>query len=190
MAKAGRRHHHNFERHHQAGGGCRDRSLAIQAKGKPTVNVTYAASRDEFRETDTGKMFFGGLTIQELLGEWDKYEFKFESEHDLAGRKVVEVSGKLRQGEKSPIDVLKAAFDAQNYLPLEMHLFDASGKELRTYSKSEIKTVGDHSYIAKVEVDNHIYHSHTTIEVVSREYPDKLDDAMFTREKLKTLAKR
>jgi len=152
--------------------------------------VTYASSRDEFRETDTGKMFFGGLTIQELLGEWDKYGFKYKGERDLGGRKVFDVDGNLKQGEKSLIDTLKIALDAENYLPLEMHLFDSSGKELRTYSKSEVRSNDGRTYIGKVEVDNHVYNSHTTIEVLSREYPDKLDDAIFTREKLKTLAKK
>jgi len=165
-------------------------SLAIQEKGKPTVNVTYASSRDEFRETDTGKMFFGGLTIQELLGEWEKYTMRSVGDGDLSGRKVLNVEAKLKPGEKSSIDSMKISFDAENYLPLEMHLFDASGKELRTYSKSEVKNSGGHSYIGKVEVDNPIYHSRTTIEVLSREYPDTMDEAVFTRERLKNLAKK
>jgi len=106
-------------------------SLAIETPDKPTVNVTYAASRDEFRESDTGKMFFGGLTAQELLGEWSKYDFKFVGEKDIDGMKAFEIEGKLKDGQKSVIATNKIFFDTQNYLLLEMHLFDSGGKQMR-----------------------------------------------------------
>ena len=49
-------------------------ALSIEKPNAPTVNVTYVSSSGDFRETGTNKMFFGGLTAQELLGEWEKYD--------------------------------------------------------------------------------------------------------------------
>jgi len=160
-------------------------SLATETPGKPTVNVTYAASRDEFRETDTGKMFFGGLTVQELLGEWNKYDFKFVGEKDVDGKKAFEVEGKLKDGQKSVIASQKVLFDAQNYLLLESRLFDSGGKEIRTYHQKEIKSDAARPYVSKTEVENLIYNSKITVEILSREYPATVDDSMFSREKLK-----
>lgn len=160
-------------------------SLTLEEKGKPTVNVTYSVSRGEFRETDTGKMFFGGLTAQELLGEWGKYSYKLTGENN-----GFEVEGKLKDDQKSVIAVTKVTFDAQTYLPVEMHLFDSGGRELRTYQKPEIKTANGRPYVARTAVANHVYNSRITIEILNREFPDKLDDAMFTREKLKQSAKK
>lgn len=158
-------------------------TMAIEEPAKPTVVVSYAASRDEFRETDTGKIFFGGLTAQELLGEWDKYTYKLVG--DNGG---TEVEGKLKDGERSVIDSTKVIFNSETYLPVEMHLFDNTGKKLRAYKSSEPRTVSGHTYFARTEAVNHVYRSEITIEILSREYPEKLDDALFTREKLKASA--
>ena len=163
-------------------------SLVVEEKDRPAVSVTYAASRDEFRETDTGKMFFGGLTIQELLGEWNKYDYKFIGERDVAGGKQWEVEGTLKPGQRSVVARSRIFFDTNTYLPVELRLSDTSGKELRVYSGAQIKTSGNRSYVAKIQADNRVYNSKTTIEVVSREYPEKLDDAIFTRERLKASA--
>ena len=43
-------------------------------------------------------MFFGGLTAQELLGEWDKYDYSLVDEKELGGVKVYEVEGTLKPG--------------------------------------------------------------------------------------------
>ena len=42
-------------------------ALSVERKEQPAINVTYVSSTDQFRETGTNKMFFGGLTAQELL---------------------------------------------------------------------------------------------------------------------------
>lgn len=160
-------------------------TLTIEEKGQPTVVVSYAASRDEFRETDSGKMFFGGLTAQELLGEWDKYNYKFIGEGS-----GLNVEGKLKAGEKSVIDATKLTFDPRNYLPVEMHLFDNTGKEMRFFRSSDLKSVKGHSYFARTDVVNHVYGSEITIEILDRDYPERLDDALFTRERLKESAKK
>lgn len=164
-------------------------SLTVEEKDKSAVQTTYSKSRDEFRDTDTGKMFFGGLTAQELLGEWGKYDFKFIAERDLGGKKAFDIEGKLRSGQRSPIASMKITFDAETYLPVEMHLIDATGKEMRTYSKAEVRNVGGRTFTGKIEVDNLVYGSHTTIEVLARDYPDRLDDAIFSKERLRASAK-
>ncbi len=160
-------------------------ALAIEEEGKPTVNVTYSQSRDEFRETDTGKMFFGGLTAQELLGEWTKYNFKFVADRDVDGMKAVEIEGKLKDGQTSAIASNKVVIDTKDQLLLEVRLFDNTGKELRTYSYKDIKTADGRRYVSKTEAINHVYNSRITIEILSREYPSAIDDSMFSREKLK-----
>lgn len=160
-------------------------ALAIESDGKPTVNTTYSQSRDEFRETDTGKMFFGGLTAQELLGEWTKYDFKFVGDRDVDGMKAVEIEGKLKDGQTSAIASNKVVIDTQDHLLLEVHLFDNTGKELRSYNYKDIKSANGRRYVAKTEAVNHVYNSRITIEILSREYPAAIDDSMFTREKLK-----
>ena len=78
----------------------------------------------------------GGLTIQELLGEWEKYDFKFQGERDLNGRKVFDVEAKLKPGEKSSIGVIKIAFDAENYLPLDGMLTQAGDLFLMVHNHS------------------------------------------------------
>ncbi|MBV9215074.1 MAG: outer membrane lipoprotein-sorting protein [Acidobacteria bacterium] len=165
-------------------------SLAIERPGEATVNMTYAASRDEYRETDTGKMFFGGLTAQELLGEWNKYDFKYLGDKPVNGRTGSEVEGHLRKGETSTIDSVKATFDTETHVLLEMHLFDNTGKELRTYTSGDIKEQSGHKYVARTEVENHVYNSHITIEVITREYPASIDNSFFQREKLKTFVRK
>ncbi len=159
-------------------------SLTVDEKGKPAVVVTYAASRGEFRETDTGKMFIGGLTAQELLGTWDKYDYKLIGERGNG----FEVEGKLKDGQKSAIAMSRVVFDKDNYLPIEMNLFDNLEKKIRTYVVQEVKSANGRPYIAKTVVTNHVYGAEITIEVISREYPGNLDDALFTRERLKQTA--
>ena len=72
-------------------------SLTIESDDKPTNVVTYVASMDEFRDTDTGRMFFGGLTAGELLGEWDKFDYRFLGEKTVDGQRLMELEGKLKK---------------------------------------------------------------------------------------------
>ena len=73
---------------------------------------------------------------------------------------------------------------------MESHLFGADAKEIRTYKTMAVKDDATHPYASRVEVDNPVYKSHVVIEILSREYPEKIDDAMFAREKLKETAKK
>ena len=163
-------------------------SLTLEPKDQKAIVVTYAASRDEFRETGTNKMFFGGLTGGELLGEWDKFVFKFTGEKEVDGQKVFETEGNLKPGVESVASRMAALFRADNYMPVELHLFDTSGREIRAYKFSDLKDDPDHPYPARTDVDNPIYKAKIVIEILSRELPAAIDDAMFTREKLKELA--
>ena len=166
------------------------RSLTIEGKGKKTVVVTYAQSRDEFRETDSKKMFFGGLTVGELLGEWDKFDYQFVGEKDLNGVKVLEVEGRLKSGADSLVSRINVFFRADNYVLMESHMFGADGKQIRTYRTVSVKDDATHPYASKVEVDNPVYKARIVIEILSREFPEKIDDSMFAREKLKEPIKR
>jgi len=160
-------------------------SLTFEAKDKETVSVTYSASRVEFRESDTGKMFFGGLTAQELLGEWGKYDYFFLSEKEVGGAKAVEVEGRLKKNLKSVIAKMDIIFREDNHLPAEMRLYDSSGKELRVYRNAVYKNDGKSNYVSRLEVDNPVYKTQVVIEILGREYPATIEDAMFEREILK-----
>lgn len=166
------------------------RTLTIEAKGKKTVVVTYAASRDEFRETDSKKMFIGGLTIGELLGDWDKFDYQFIGEKDLGGVKVLEVEGRLKNGADSIISRMNVLFRTDNYIPMETHFFGTDGREIRTYKTTATIDDPAHPYASKIDVDNSVYKAHIVIEIVSREFPASIDDSMFTRDKLKESVKK
>jgi len=165
-------------------------ALSIERKGEPTINVTYASSMDQFRETGTNKMFFGGLTAQELLGEWDKYDYSLVEEKDLGGIKVYEVEGTLKPAAESVIARTRTLFRADTYLPAEMHLFDSDGKEVRTFQVKTYRNVGGRDVIWLTEIENHLRPTKITIETLSLDFPEKADDAIFTRDRLKQLSRK
>jgi outer membrane lipoprotein-sorting protein len=165
-------------------------ALSVERKDQPTVNVTYVSSNDQFRETGTNKMFFGGLTAQELLGEWDKYSYELLAEKDLNGVKVYEVEGTLKPGNDSIISRSKTLFRADTYLPAEMHLLSSDGSELRTFQVKKFQNTAGRDAIWLTEIENHSRKTKITIETLSLEFPEKANDAMFTRDHLKQLSLR
>lgn len=165
-------------------------ALSIERKGQPTTNVTYVSSTDQFRETGTNKTFFGGLTVQELLGEWDKYDYSLLGEKDLNGVKVYEVEGTLKPATESVIAKTRTLFRADNYLPAELHLFDSAGQELRTFLVKKYKNVSGREAVWLMEAENHLRPTKVTIEMLSLDLPDKADEAMFTRDRLKQLSQK
>lgn len=165
-------------------------ALSTERKGQPAVNTTYVSSTGQFRETGTNKMFFGGLTAQELLGEWDKYEYRLLNEKDLDGAKVYEVEGILKPSADSTIARTRTLFRADTYLPAEMHLFNSEGKELRTFQVKKFRNVAGREAVWLTEIENHLRPTRVTIETISIEWPDKVDDSMFTPDRLKQLALR
>ena len=165
-------------------------ALSIERKGEPTVNVTYVSSMDQFRETGTNKMFFGGLTAQELLGEWNKYDFSLVDEKTVDGVKVYEVEGTLKAKVDSTIARTRTLFRADTYLPTETHLFNSEGKELRTFKVKQFRNVEGREAVWLTEIENHVRPTKITIESLRLEWPEKLDDALFTRDRLKQLSQR
>lgn len=165
-------------------------ALSVERKGQPAINVTYVSSTDQFRETGTNKMFFGGLTAQELLGEWDKYDYRFLDEKDSEGVKVYEVEGTLKPASDSVIARTRTLFRADTYLPAEMHLFNSEGKELRTFQVGKYQNVAGRDAIWLTEIENHLRPTKITIETLDLDFPEKADDSMFTRDRLKQLAGR
>ena len=165
-------------------------ALSIERKGQPTVNVTYVSSTDQFRETGTNKMFFGGLTAQELLGEWEKYDYSLIDEKELNGVKVYEVEGTLKSGAESTLARTRTQFRADTYLPAEMHLFDSGGQEVRTFQVKSYHNVAGREAVWVTEIENHVRPTKVTVETLNAEFPAKADDAIFTRERLKQLARK
>lgn len=163
-------------------------ALSIERKGEPAINVTYVSSTGNFRETGTNKTFFGGLTAQELLGEWEKYDYSFISEKDLGGVKTLEVEGTLKPPADSIIARTRTLFRADTYLPAEMHLLNSEGKELRTFRVKNYRNVAGRDVVWLTEIENHLGPKKVTIESLSLEFPEKMDDALFTRERVKELA--
>ncbi len=165
-------------------------ALSVERKGQPTVNVSYVSSTDQFRETGTNKMFFGGLTAQELLGEWDKYDYSLVEEKSLEGVKVYDVEGTLKPSSDSVLARTRTLFRSDTYLPADMHLSNSAGEEVRTFRVKEFRNVAGHDVIWVTEVENHVRPTTVKIETLGVEWPEKADDAMFTRERLKELSQR
>ncbi len=163
-------------------------ALSVEKKNEPTVNITYVSSTGQFRETGTNKMFFGGLTAQELLGEWDKYDYRLLGERDLQGVKAYEVEGVLKSGVDSAITRSKTLFRADTYLPAELHLFNSAGEEVRTFRVESFRNMAGREVVGLMRIENHVRSAKISIEMLSVEFPEKVDDAMFTREYLKQLA--
>jgi len=164
-------------------------ALSIEKPNAPTVNVTYVSSSGDFRETGTNKMFFGGLTAQELLGEWEKYDYRLLGEKDLQGVKVYEVEGTLKPGVDSAIAKSRTLFRADTYLPAELRLFNSGGDLVRTFQATKFKNIDGHEVVWQMEIENHVRAAKISIETLGVDFPAKADDAMFTRERLKQLAK-
>lgn len=160
-------------------------SLAAEAADKETVITTYAPGTDQFRETGSNKAFFGGVPAQELLGEWSKYAWRFVGEKDLNGVKVLEVEGKLKPSKRSPAAQINGYFRADNYLPVELHVTDGTGKELRTFRIRNYQTTAGKTYVSSTEIENHVYKTRVTVDVLSMSFPDQIENAVFTREQLK-----
>jgi Outer membrane lipoprotein-sorting protein len=163
-------------------------SLTIESEGKPTSVATYVASMNEFRETDTGRMFFGGLTAGELLGEWNKFDYHLLGEKTVDGQQMLELEGKLKKPGSSLIAKMHILMRADNYLPVEIHMFDAAGRQLRTYKVTEVASDPKGAYAAKTEIDNPIYKSKVIVEVLNREFPANVEETFFTRDRLKQIA--
>jgi hypothetical protein len=70
-----------------------------------------------------------------------------------------------------------------------LHLFNSGGDEVRTFRVTSYKNVGGHDVVGQMEIENHVRQAKITIETLNVEFPEKADDAMFTRERLKQLAK-
>ena len=165
-------------------------SLTVESEGKPTTVTTYVASMNEFRETNTGRMFFGGLTAGELLGEWNKFDYRLLGEKTVDGQPVLEIEGKLKKPASSLIAKMNILMRADSYIPVELQLFDAAGRQIRTYKVTDIKSDLNGPYAAKTEIENPVYKSKVVVDVLKREFPDNVDDAFFTRDRLKQIAAR
>ncbi|HYJ89328.1 MAG TPA: outer membrane lipoprotein-sorting protein [Pyrinomonadaceae bacterium] len=165
-------------------------ALSVERPGQPATNITYVSSTDQFRETGTNKMFFGGLTAQELLGEWNKYDYQLLSEKDLNGVKVYEVEGNLNLPGYSVITRSITLFRADNYLPAEMHLFNSEGKELRSFKVTKYGNVAGREVIWLTEIDNLLRQTKIKIETLGLEFPEKVNETTFTRDRLKQIAQR
>jgi hypothetical protein len=163
-------------------------SLTTERSGEDAINVTYVARLDQFRETGTNKSFFGGVTAQEFLGEWDKYDFRSLGEQDLNGTKGYKVEGKLKPRRDSIIARLTVLFRGDNYLPAEMHAFDSNGKELRTFRVTDYRNFAGRAMVGRMEIENQVYKTNVLVEVLDVTFPGTINEKIFTRERLKEIA--
>lgn len=165
-------------------------SLTVEKKGESAIVTSFVASQDTFRETDTGKMFFGGLTAGELLCEWHKFDFRFLGEREVNGSRVYELEGKIRKGESSVVSRMIVLMRAAEPIPVGLQLFDAGERQIRTYRVVDVKRDAKGVFAEKTEVENPIYKTKIVIEVLAREFPDTVDTSFFSREKLREIATR
>ena len=163
-------------------------SLTVETVGQPTVVTTYSATLKDFRETDTNKMFFGGITAGELLGEWGKFDYELLKEEQRDGHPFYLIEGKLKKDVNGLIARSEIDIDGADYVPRELRLFDNSSRQIRTFTIKDVKTDSKGAYAAVMEADNPVYKTKMLIEVLGREFPDHLDDSMFNRDRLKAIA--
>ena len=163
-------------------------SLSIQRKGQEPENVTYYPANDKFEEFNADRQAFGGLTVQEMLGDWGKYDARLIGEKDVAGVKMYEVENTLKANESSTIKRFTVLIRADNMLPAEAHVFNAQDSEIRTYRIKEYRTIEGHPTFWRIEIENPGRRTKINIEVLNESFNERLDDKLFTRENLKRLA--
>ena len=163
-------------------------SLSTERKGEKSVTLTYNREKNEFEEVSADRQVFGGLTIQEMLGEWDRYESRLVGEQNVDGVKMFQVANTLKPQETSTIKRFVTHFRSDNMLPTEAHLFDSQDKEIRTYSIKEYRTIEGHPSFWRVEIENHVRRTKLILEVLNQSFSERLDEKLFTRENLKKLA--
>ena len=161
-------------------------SLTLETKDKPANVTSYSTTLKDFRETDTNKMFFGGITAGELLGEWHKFDFRLVKEE--GGQ--FQLEGRLKKGESGTVARSEVTMSSDNYVPKQLKLYDSSDKLIRTFDITDTKTDDHGAYASKTTVDNPIYKTKTEIEILSREFPATVDPTFFTKDKLKAIASR
>ena len=71
-----------------------------------------------------------------------------------------------------------------------MHLFNSEGKELRSFKVKKYGNVAGRDVIWLTEIENPSRQTKITIETLGLEFPEKVDEAMFTRDRLKQIAQR
>jgi hypothetical protein len=160
-------------------------SLVDEVKDKNTVMTAYLPGTNQFREMGANKSLFGGIPAEELLGAWSKYDYKYIGEKNLDGVSVFELEGKLKPGKHAVAARMTAFFRADNNLPAELHLFDPGGKELRVFRIKNYQTSAGRNYVSKMEIENLIQKTNVVVEVLSMDFPNQIDDSVFTREQLK-----
>jgi hypothetical protein len=163
-------------------------SLSIERRGQRSENVSYRRASDEFQEFDSDRRVFGGLTVLELLGEWDNYNHRLISERETDGVRLYEVENTLKPGETSSITRFVALFRADTMLPVEAHLFNAQNVEVRSYYIREHRTVDGRPTVWRVDIENHQRNTRLGIEMLNVNFNEQLDDNLFTRENLRRLA--
>jgi outer membrane lipoprotein-sorting protein len=163
-------------------------SLSIQRTGENPQNVTYHPGNNEYEEFDTDRQAFGGLTVQEMLGDWSKYEHRLLGEKEHEGVKAYEIENTLKPNESSTIKRFVVLIRADNMLPAAAHVFNAQGTEIRTYRIKEYRNIEGHPTFWRVEIENPVRHIKINLEVLNESFNERFDDKLFTRENLKQLA--
>ncbi len=102
---------------------------------------------------------------------------------------MYEIENTLKPGESSTIKRFRVLIRQDTMLPSEAHVFDAQDSEIRTYRITEYRTADTHPVFWQIEIDNPVRKTRINLEVINETFNEKLDDAMFTRENLKKLAR-
>jgi hypothetical protein len=163
-------------------------SLSTQSKGQEPVNVSYRPDKNEFLESKSDDQAFGGLTVQEILGDWSKYESRLVSEKDVDGVKMYEIENTLKPGEASTIKRFIVLIRADNMLPAEAHVFNGQDTEIRTYRIKEFRTIEGHPTFWRIEIENPVRKNTIKLEVLNESFNQRLDDQIFARDNMKKLA--
>lgn len=128
------------------------------------------------------KAFFGAVTLQEFLGEWDKFDFRLVNEKDVNGFESYEIEGRLKAQAQFHHRAAHGSFPWRHVSACRDAGVRSDRQELRTFRVTEYHSFGDRAVVGRMEIENLIFKTTVVVEVLNMMFPDKLRDDLFTRE--------
>jgi hypothetical protein len=168
----------------------RDRDALINVTpGGDIEAIRYTRSTGSFltahSATDEESLF--GLTLQELVGgQPQKYDYKLIGEEEYEGKPVYRVEGTLKPGAESRFTRTVMLISKENYTAPVIEAYDNQGQLARKLVVSKMEQVDGNWLRWQWKVDNQEQHKVIDFQVVDAKFNQKLPEAIFSRESLKT----
>lgn len=172
----------------------RDRDALIRVNAEGDVEGTrYAQSTDSFITSEdvmVEESLFG-MTLQELAGgQFEKYDFKLVGEESFQSQPVYRLEGNIRQGEESKFHRVVLLVSKENFNAVVAEFYDNKNNLARSITVNEARQIDGHWTRTRWTVDNRSRGKKIDFQTVEAKYDQNLNDSIFSREHLKTKAKR